>query len=146
MAIEDRDIGLGIDWGGTGEVLDNDAFYALSSDTARDRAEREGLDIVYPTDTQLFVDIDSDAGRDQFSKYRDLVAQFYGIDSVEVKLSKSGYPHAHIIVNLQKKVHSAERIFLQAILGSDPKREMLGWQMSETHGDSTPTLFFEAKK
>jgi hypothetical protein len=60
--------------------------------------------------------------------------------------SPSGEPgHAHVVVTLERPVRDMrERIMLQALLGSDPMRELLSWRRLEDGADEDAiSLFFE---
>ena len=60
-----------------------------------------------------------------------------------VRPSPSGRPgRHHVVVTMPRPVSPMERIALQAILGSDPIREMLSWFRIE-RGIEEPTIFFE---
>lgn len=117
------------------------AFYFLSSDGARVLAEQEGLDLILPDDNQIFIDIDNDEDFKVYSEYYHILIQFYCVEE-KITESKNGLPGRHIILTLDKNVTPLERICLQACLGSDRKRELLGFFLLR-NGDKTPTLFLE---
>lgn len=90
--------------------------------------------IVLPRDNELQLDVDSEEQMarvrsilgDGKSKVRDLI----GIKSILVTPSPSGRPgRYHVTVMLNEAVaHETHRVFLQAVLGSDPVRELLAWE------------------
>jgi hypothetical protein len=117
----------------------------MMSDEARTEAEAaalaksRGCCVVYPKPDQLFVDIDNETQWQRFvweiAKHR----EWHWRDSP----SPSGLPYRkHIIVTLPEAVDERTRVFYQAILGSDPAREMIAWRRLQA-GDTRPTCFFE---
>lgn len=134
---------------GSPEVLEGSDFdlggNPPSSKYAYERAERENLAIVLPKPNELLVDIDNEDAENVFNTLLPLVAEYIGLISVERNPSKSGHPRYHLTVTLGRDVTPLERIALQAILGSDRKRELLSF-IEMTNGDQTPTLFLELKK
>lgn len=98
-----------------------------------------------PHPRELFIDVDSDA---EYEAFVGLLAIFKEHErNVEhlSRPSRSGLPHRHIIVTLNRDVKDErERILLQATLGSDKRRELLSWAALEAGHNLTPTLFFEA--
>jgi hypothetical protein len=64
----------------------------------------------------------------------------FGAATAKWKPSKSGLPHRHVVVASPRNMLSpAKRIALQAILGSDPLREMLS-MFRYLNGDPYPSL------
>ena len=120
-------------------------FDALKNNKADEKAKTLGLSVVYPAEDELQIDIDNDQSYLFFRKYRGMVNRLVGIASVAVKPSKGGLPKRHITVKLKKPVTVLERICLQACLGSDRVREVLGY-VRYKNNDPSPTLFFEKKE
>lgn len=115
----------------------------LGSAFAFHDAEVNGHVVVLPAPDELFIDIDNDAAELLFHKHLPKVEQFVGVRTWNFSPSKSGEPERkHITVTLSKQVSPLERILLQAVLGSDLRRELLSycrWSIN----DPNPTLFFE---
>jgi hypothetical protein len=110
-----------------------------------DEADKRGLDVRVPKNNELFIDIDSEEQLAMF--HRQLAVFLKRTDAAwSMRPSPGGLPyHVHIVVTLTKRVvTNAERILLQAVLGSDPMRELLSWERIEI-GDPHPTLFFEKR-
>jgi hypothetical protein len=98
--------------------------------------------VVLPKSNELFIDIDSDADLAEFDRNYGVINELFCIDEYEVKPSRNKERGKHIYVKLGQNVTPTERILLQAILGSDRKREALSlWRIH--HNDPDPTLFFE---
>lgn len=98
------------------------------------------LDVVYPEDNQLQLDIDTE---EQYQEFLRRTAFFEFACEVSEKPSASGYPNRHITMTFPNHTFSTwERIALQAALGSDPIREFLSarryWQ-----GIERPSCLFE---
>jgi hypothetical protein len=110
-------------------------------------AAENNLDVVFPEENQLFIDIDDYRSMEEFSRNRDIIHEVYGIVETRVSDSRSGYPKRHLVVVLNKKITSVmERLALQAILGSDRRREANSLRRYILDGELTPTLFFEVKE
>lgn len=108
-------------------------------------ANKLGCDVVMAADNQLFIDIDTE---EQFEIYKKQIRllrrHFYKILSVTVCPSKTGLPHRHITVTLDRKYPEMTRIALQAALGSDPTRELISIKRS-LGGQDNVVVFFEKK-
>jgi hypothetical protein len=102
------------------------------------KASRLGLTVRYPGERELFIDIDSETDRVRFlslfkvfQEHKDAAATFTSAPS------PSGKPgHVHVVVTLSRPVaDQRERIVLQALLGSDTKRELVAcvarWRTGE---------------
>lgn len=110
-----------------------------------ERADERGMEIRYPKANELFVDIDS--ARD-FARFKTMVEMLGRIEPVKGWTdtpSASGGQHRHITVTLGRTVSDFERIALQAMLGSDLKRELLSFEQLKTGVNPHPTVFFEPK-
>jgi hypothetical protein len=96
------------------------------------------LDIVWPEPNELFVDLDDDASFACFKKQIELLGQFERGTWSEQR-SRNG--NRHVIVILERTVSNEERLMLQAMLGSDRKRELLGLKQLRA-GLARSTCFF----
>ncbi len=106
-------------------------------------AAQKGCVVIYPKPDELFLDID---GSVDFARYNDALPLFRGLHEVvgiTVTPSSSGKSgHLHIIVKLAKPVpDDVIRVYWQALLGSDVKREILALKHLEE--GYPPTVFFE---
>jgi hypothetical protein len=116
-----------------------------TTQAALDKAEREGLRVVYPEPNELLLDIDGPEAMATWLQQRTLLDKFFGIKKIVETPSLSNEPgHWHITVSLLTAVSAETRLLLQAVLGSDRKRELLGLVMLHS-GEQKPTLFLEAK-
>jgi len=115
----------------------------------RSLAEANGLALRLPKMNELFIDLDSKGAQEQFlERYAKFVEIFHVTDFTTTS-SKSGYPHLHVIIAIDRDLTDMERVALQAALGSDPKREMLAVKNNGV-AENTSVLFEvkrdEAKK
>lgn len=126
------------------DLSSGQTYDTVSSEWAFERASRENLLVAVPGISELFIDIDNEHGLSQFeTQYRVLLKFRPRAQVTRNTPSPSGEPgHFHIVVDLGESVDPLERCLLQAILGSDPKRELLSWQRLNNQ-DEVPTLFFE---
>lgn len=106
-------------------------------------AEGDGCVVVIPKSNELFIDIDSES---QFETFKRLIVTFQKLEHGArwtMAPSPSGKPgHYHVTVRLGRDIDNRERILLQAVLGSDPMRELLSLQRCDA-GNPNPSLFFE---
>lgn len=112
------------------------------------KAARLGRRVVYPGPDQLFIDIDSD---EQLVQHLRVLAVLVEHGALQVSTwskapSPSGQPgHAHVTIQLAESVRpmdERERIFMQAMLASDPVREALSLVQLRA-GEPSPVVFFE---
>lgn len=115
-----------------------------SSDEAREKADKLGMKVVYPGEHELQIDIDDEMSYRIFQSQFEMLKNYVPEVSFEEHVSKSGWPRKHITVTVPFKIWGALRIALQASLGSDLKRELLGCT-NMIAGNEQPTLFFEPK-
>lgn len=122
-----------------------DPGYEESSEEFIKRIEDEGFKVVYPKSNELFIDIDSEKQLETFnSHFNRLHNEFNDMKRIYYP-SKSGFPRTHIIVTMPFNMSNLERIAWQAVLGSDPVRELLS-MIRLTNGLEHPTLFCEPKE
>jgi hypothetical protein len=118
---------------------------APNTKTALDRAKKEGLKVVYPTAHELQIDIDNPRSFVIWAEHLSILEEWLKIKSIKMTQSLSGeVGHYHITVESERYFNGVERFFLQAILGSDLKRELLGFVMAKKD-ETKPTLFLEKK-
>lgn len=119
-------------------------FDSLKNEKAFEKAQQENLDIVFPKDNELQIDIDNEHSYILFLNQLTILAKYLQLLNVEEHPSKGGSPGRHITVRLGKSFTPLERLALQAMLGSDRIRELLGF-IRLYRGEQHPTLFFERK-
>jgi hypothetical protein len=108
-----------------------------------------GYICIYPKPNQLFIDVDTAAQFAQFLSLLDLLGDIFCTDSIPwtSTKSRSGGDHQHIVVELPMEITQMERLVLQACMGSDAKRELLGFFHLRLKGkpDPQPTVFQEKR-
>lgn len=103
-------------------------------------AKDRGVKALIPADNELFIDIDTPEQLTQFYEMRALLHE--NAVSFKMKKTKSRTKgHFHIRATFRRNITPIERIALQAILGSDPKREALSWLRIQRGEEAT--FFFE---
>jgi len=119
--------------------------YDIDRMVAIREAEKKGLDIIYPKENELLLDIDTEEQMKIFEERAEYLNEFFPIE-FEIRQSQSGHPHYHIIISLSEDIllDNTERIFLQLFLGSDPTREFLSY-LRILKGEDLPTLLLEKK-
>ena len=117
-----------------------------NSERALHVAETENLQVVFPKDNEIQIDIDNNVSFDLYVKLREVLwGNGHGPVHEVCTPSRSGNSERrHITVTFEKPVTPLERICLQACLGSDRMRELLGY-LQWKNNDPHPTLFLEKK-
>jgi len=116
---------------------------APNSQRAYTEAAAKGLEVVLPASNELQIDIDNEHSYLLFQKQIQIVQAFIGVVDIREAPSKSGQKwKMHITVELDVDVTTLERLALQAMLGSDRVRELLGYVQFK-NDDPYPTLFIE---
>lgn len=115
-----------------------------NSDRAIQEAKDDNLDVVFPAPNELQLDLDTPEAWAIYQTMWPIVNRYYGISAMKEQESRSGYPKRHVTLGLDRPVTNFERIAIQACLGSDRVRELLG-VIQEMAGDPHPTLFLEKK-
>ena len=117
-----------------------------NSQRAINQATIEGLEVVYPEDNQLQIDIDNHHSYMLLYNQLSIVQKFIGEYEYKETPSKSGEPHKfHITLTFTEHTFTPlERVGLQAMLGSDRVRELLSYVQLK-NDDPHPTLFLEKK-
>lgn len=118
-----------------------------NSQRAVDQARRENLDVIYPEDNQLQIDLDNEHSLRLLQNQLAIVGKFIGSYQYEERLSKSGKPEKkHVTLTFYDVTFTTlERLALQAMLGSDRIRELLGYVQYKNE-DPHPVLFLEKKQ
>ena len=120
-------------------------MYSIDSECAIREAKDNNLDVVFPKPNELQIDIDSEEAYARYGGVLERLQRHFRFITESITPSRSGYPKRHIVLTLREPVTDVQRIALQAILGSDPVRELLSLKRIE-NGDPHPTLFLEKKK
>lgn len=95
-----------------------------------EKAAKLGLVVRYPTERELFIDIDSTEALERFAELLAIFHEHRDADASHKRTpSPSGKPgHFHVVVTLTAPVKDQrERIIMQALLGSDTKRELIAY-------------------
>ena len=122
------------------ETLSGNSDYDWKKEKANiTTAEDAGFVIVRGNDNTLLLDLDTAQGAAQYSQMYEMVDSKFGVLSSETWKSKSG--HTHVKLLIRESLPAASRIALQAVLGSDPKRETFG-VYKLTKGVPEPSLLF----
>lgn len=91
-------------------------------------AEEVGCDVKYAKPTQLFLDLDSEEAYSDFRlKYAIMSELSHGRLLNRYRASKSRNGNTHIIISLCQEVSVEMQLGLQAVLGSDPMRELFNF-------------------
>jgi len=134
---------------------EEELFYNFDRDPV-EAAEKQDCVCIFPAPNQLFLDLDTEEQYQYFRRrYRDITKYTSLRIEVEESLSKSGYPHRHIILTffdvssrnftyVPRNFTEHERIAYQVMFGSDPVREGLNAQRVML-GVANPTCLFKPK-
>ncbi len=104
------------------------------------------LEVVYPKDDEVFVDLDSQDAKARFLLLFDKLIMVWDSATVLFTNSKTaGHWHAYVKIPQLKPITVQERTALQAALGSDSMREFLAVKRVRLGEERSknPSLFFE---
>lgn len=111
-------------------------------------AKRDGLEIVEPKPNELQIDLDSASAIHVYSRQFMMLKKegFPGIAKWRERMTKSkgGGNHVHITITLPHNIDNKLRVCLQAVLGSDIKRECFNI-CRVLKGNRYPIVFFERR-
>ena len=121
-----------------------EGYTELRREDTLERMEQNGLKLVIPADNQLQIDIDSES---DYQRYQRALKSFKTnhidvIKEIVERPSKSGLPRRHITITMWSTYIPRERIFYQALLGSDLIREINNLRRLNNN-DIFPIAFFE---
>ena len=103
-------------------------------------AELAGLVVNRPDNYTLQLDLDDAAAEEHYEANKWMLWQYYDFVSEKRTTSKSG--NTHVYITMGEPLPVLERILLQAVLGSDRKREFLSYR-NVLDGKSDPVVLFE---
>jgi hypothetical protein len=115
-------------------------MYTRTGEESVRHARRLNLIADVAEENELQIDLDTPEQEEQYRRMRPHVEDIYDIEDVIETPSKSGKTHVRIFTAYPLSVE--ERVALQAILGSDPKKELCSLQRWLA-GDEIPILLFE---
>jgi hypothetical protein len=119
----------------------------VSSAKAYEYAEDNDLDIVYPTDHELQIDLDTEAAYENFLLLYRIIYSKGLVQSIRTRPSRHGLPRRHITITMKDPVSDPIlRIAFQASLGSDRVRELLCLLRVTLIGELNATLFYEKRE
>jgi hypothetical protein len=116
----------------------------VDNNKAPAKAAELGLELVVPDDNTLTIDLDSKVVPTSYFDAERLLEKFYPIVKRRFTISKSG--NYHVYLTFDKRFTITERIALQAILGSDPARELLSLVRAKEGDQGEPIVMFEVPR
>jgi len=113
-------------------------------DLDEEEVKRAGCVNCLPDGNEIQVDLDSELAYTEFKSRMSLMWQMCGVAmAIKVTPSKTpGHYHVRLFFDVPQPFTAMERIALQAILGSDFKRELFGW-FRAMNDNPNPTSFLE---
>lgn len=111
-----------------------------------EQARAEGLEVALPGPRDIFVDLDQAQDQYVMEALLPILAQNgFPVTVKKITRSRSGNKHAYL--EALEDLDDLTRLLLQACLGSDRKRELLGFLRAHLGKDSGyATAFFEVPK
>jgi hypothetical protein len=124
----------------------NGVSFGISFKAAEKYAMENNLDIVFPKENEIQIDIDRKKDLKEYEDRLSFVQRFVSVTEIDRHKSKSGKGyHITLQLNATNKLNTIQdKILLQAVLCSDWKREFLSY-VRVIQGNPHPTLFFEKK-
>jgi hypothetical protein len=121
------------------------AKYIIDLERAQHNAAKEQLTVLTATDTMLLLDYDTEEQYSEFlNTWGPRLVTHFGVKRILVSESKSG--NKHVYVHLYQPLPAFARIALQAVLGSDIKREFMNMIRELQMKDGQGILLFETLK
>lgn len=102
----------------------------------------KNMTVTYGSPTTLLLDLDLDKDPQAEKTYKEnllMLQEFVAVIELQRWRSKSG--NLHVVVQLPYPLPITERLLLQAVLGSDLKRELLGYLKLYDGSDQHNVLF-----
>lgn len=113
-----------------------------TNQAALNYARDNGLTVIVPARNEVMIDIDSDASLAIFENNLPLVERRYTVLDKKIMPSRNKAEGKHIRLLFDRDITDHERIALQAVLGSDLRREAYSL-LRIVDKQPLPTLFFE---
>lgn len=107
-------------------------------------AASHNCDLIVADDNTLLVDLDNADSKNTFQSNLPIVKQKYSVVNIERWPSKSRRGE-HVMLKLSEPVDVVTRLLLQATLGSDLKRELLGLYLVKRN-HPTPSVLFKPQR
>lgn len=125
-------------------MFSGDPLAVNDSSEARAFATAKSLEVVVAAPDELQLDLDDPLALDTYHNNFPLAEKLFGpLVEVRKTTSKSGVG-THVVVRLPHPFDAAQRVALQACLGSDLRREMRSIARIRAD-DPEPILFFETR-
>lgn len=112
------------------------------NDTTReaiDTAKKAGFDVFETSPFTLLLDIDKESDLEHYAELYPLAQQLYRVREISRWKSKDG--GTHIVLESEDYLSAWTRLILQACLGSDRKRELLGLNLFNQNAACFSFLF-----
>lgn len=106
------------------------------------KANSLGERVIEANEITLQIDIDSEEDFKRWKEGSEILLNAIGYSKLEIRPSKSGFPHRHITVILNEPADVWKRIALQICLGSHLTRETLNSYRVLVESEC-PIIFFE---
>lgn len=108
--------------------------YENKPDAAIEAAKANGHGIVLPSPNTLLLDLDTSESLDRYEALRDTFFERFKLQEKSRWQSGSGIGW-HVVVEMEESTGSYFIVAMQAILGSDPVREILSLERIENNVD-----------
>ena len=109
-----------------------------------EKIKAAGGTIILPKPNQILLDIDREHSYNALGRRIDGLNKRTNLNAKIARcvLSHSGWPHAHVTIEVNRDIDDMTRVALSVILGSDPFRGMHDLRRT-LNGESDPSLFVE---
>lgn len=104
-------------------------------------AQTMGCTARYPTENEIFCDLDTDEQLAAFLLRFDFLQEILDEYTFTKELMSSRNGNTHAVVTVMPEITQEVRLMVQSMLGSDPKREMLGLMRYLRTGEANDCLF-----
>lgn len=117
------------------------------NDTTReviDKAKKAGFDVFETSPFTLLLDIDKESDLEHYAELYPLAQQLCRVREINRWKSKDG--GTHIVLESEDYLSAWTRLILQACLGSDRKRELLGLNLFNQNAAACFSFLFKPKE
>lgn len=126
-------------------MSDFDPLQYWSDEYARQKAERLGCTVEYADDLTLQLDLDGKEAESTFYEQYELLVDLKILPHTHTIWQRSRNGNSHVTIHLKEPLPVRTRILLQAVLGSDRKRELLSYA-GVLKGQLHPVVLFRPKE
>lgn len=127
------------------ERVENTRYLKSAMEAYQDALEAgDSIDMVWGDDYTLTVDLDTPEAQKEFDRRLRSLQEYMVVSVLDSWESRHG--GEHVVLKLHQRMGFRDRAAVQAFLGSDPLREMLGWLDVNNQPKEDPFVLFKPRR